>query len=166
MPPLLAARWLLLSRGALAAELGPLAGTRAALAQAGWGLALAGLDVAALRLVPPAGLAADLRLRWSPAMTDRAVATALRGTSPARLVLTGCDGPEAMDWGRSQGLTHFAGPHVEALLAAARLAACPEAKGCTHAACAERAAAAGPALRAACCNPGLLARLLPQPAAA
>lgn len=233
-PPLLAARWLLLSRSALAAELGPLAGdadllrhaedrlaailparlpgrdqdppdgplllplplggppvpaprpglvgvlplaaaadpaalagTRAALARAGWGLALAGLDAAALRLVPPAGLAADLLLlRWSPAMAERAVAAALRGTPPTRLVLAGCDGPEAMDWGRSQGLTHFAGPYVEALLAAARLTACPEARGCTRADCAERAAATGPATRAACRNPGLLARLLPPVAAA
>lgn len=152
---------------AAAADPAALAENRTALAHAGWGLALAGLDATALRLVPPAGLAADLLLlRWSPAMTDRAVAAALRGTPPARLVLTGCDRPEAMDWGRSQGLTHFAGPHIEALLAAARLAACPEARGCTHAQCAERAAATGPATRATCRNPALLARLLPPAGAA
>jgi len=157
---------------AAAASPAALAATRAALARAGWGLALAGLDAVALRLVPLAALAADLLLlRWSPAMTDRAVVAALRGMPAAKLVLTGCDGPEAMEWGRSQGLNHFAGPHVEALLAAARLAACParsdrwRGEGCTRAQCAERAAATGPIPRAACRNPGLLARLLPPAAA-
>jgi len=151
---------------AAAAHPAALAATRAALAQAGWGLALAGLDAAALRLVAPAGLAADLLLlRWSPAMAERAAAAALRGLPPARLVLTGCDGPEALDWGRSQGITHFAGPHIEALLAAARLAACPKAVACSQPQCAERAATTGPAARAACRNPVLLARLLPPAAA-
>ncbi len=64
---------------AAAADPAALAQRRAALAAAGWGLALSGLDAAALRLVTPALLAADLLLlRWSPALADRAATAALR----------------------------------------------------------------------------------------
>ena len=63
---------------------------RQALAGRGWGLALDGLEAAALALVEPAGLPADLiLLRWSPALEDRASLAALRAMPPDRLVLTG-----------------------------------------------------------------------------
>lgn len=153
---------------AAAADPAALAERRVALAAAGWGLAIGGLDAAALRVVAPAALPADLLLlRWSPALAERAIAAMLRtGSPPAdRLVLTGCDGPEALDWGRGQGIVQFAGPHVAALLAASRMVACPAASGCSVTQCAGRAAAIEASGRGGCRNAGLLAALLPGSAA-
>lgn len=139
---------------------------RAALRRAGWGLAVRGLDAAALALLAPEALPADLLLlRWSPAMAERTAASALRRVDPARLVLTRCDGAAALEWGVSVGITRFAGSWIEALLAARRMAACPQAGACTRSACAARAAAATPAGRAGCANLSLLAALLPMEAA-
>ena len=88
---------------------------RQALAGRGWGLALDGLEAAALALVEPAGLPADLiLLRWSPALEDRASLAALRAMPPDRLVLTGCDGPAALGWAARRGLAGVTGPAVEA----------------------------------------------------
>lgn len=139
---------------------------RAALRRAGWGLAVRALDAAALALLAPEALPADLLLlRWSPAMAERTVASALRRVDPARLVLTRCDGAAALEWGVSVGITRFAGGWIEALLAARRMAACPQAGACTRSACAARGAAAAPAGRAGCANLPLLAALLPMEAA-
>lgn len=91
----------------------------------GWGgLALDGLDAALVGLLDPRALPPEplLLLRWSPALADRAGMAALRhGFDPARLVLTGCDATEdALGWGLAAGIRIFAGPAVEALLAAVR----------------------------------------------
>jgi hypothetical protein len=95
-------------------------------------------------------------------MAERAAASALRRVDPARLVLTRCDGAAALEWGVSIGITRFAGSWIEALLAARRMAACPQAGACTRSACAGRAAAADPAGRAGCTNLPLLASMLPM----
>jgi hypothetical protein len=138
---------------------------RAALRKAGWGLAVRGLDAAALTLLAPEVLPADLLLlRWSPGMQGRAVAAALRRVDPARLVLTRCDGTAALEWGVSIGVTRFAGPWIEAAMAARRMAECALAAGCSRAACAARGAAAAPEGRAGCGNLPLLAALLPAEA--
>ena len=144
-----------------------LAARRAALHRAGWGLAVRGLDAATLALLAPDALPADvLLLRWSPALAGRAVAAALRRMDPARLVLTRCDGADALEWGVGLGIARFAGPWIDALFAARRMAACAHAAACTRAACASRAAAATAEGRAGCAAPALLAALLPPEAAA
>lgn len=151
---------------ATAAEPEALRSLRAGLRAQGWGLALGGIGAAALALMAPAGLAVDwIELAWSPALPERGAAAALRALDPARLLLAGCDGPEAMDWGLAAGIARFGGRHVDAVLAATRIAACPEAAQCTQRQCEERAAAAGAGGRAGCRNPALLATGLPRPGA-
>lgn len=142
-----------------------LAGRRAALRRAGWGLAVRGLDAATLALLAPDALPADvLLLRWSPAMTGRAAAAALRRVDPARLVLAGCDGAAALEWGVALGIARFAGPWIDTLFAARRMAACAHAAACTRSACATRAAAATAEGRAGCAALPLLAAQLPPEA--
>jgi hypothetical protein len=142
---------------------------RARLRATGWGLALGDLDAAALALLGAEALgrleADRLALRWSPRLADdRAAAAALRRLDPERLMLLGCDGPEALDWGRAAGIPDFGGRQVDAALAAARLEACPAASGCGAGRCAARGAAADPSGRAGCANPRLLDAALPPPA--
>lgn len=161
MPALIAA---LSPREALAEGL---AARHAALRHAGWGLAVRGLDAATLALLAPEALPADLLLlRWSPEMAGRAVAAALRRTDPSRLVLTGCTGPEALEWGLGLDIARYAGPWIAALMAATRMAACAHAAGCTRADCTARGAAASPQGRAGCAAPGLLGALVPPEGAA
>ncbi len=138
---------------------------RAAMAEQGWGLAVAGLDAAALRLVAADAIPADwLLLHWSPALA--ALDPALAPATLRRCLLLGCDGPEALAWGQSRGITRFVGPHVEAVLAAARLSGCREAAACTQRQCGERAAATASAARTACRNQALLDATLPLAKAA
>jgi len=130
-------------------------------------VALDGLDAEALSLIAPDAevlAAADwLALRWSPRLAEeRAVAAALRRLDPARLLLLGCDGAEALEWGSAQGITRFGGPWIRQALAAARRLACAHASGCTVADCAARAAATDAAGRAGCANLPLLATPLPS----
>lgn len=130
-------------------------------------IALEGLDAEALALIAPDAeiLAAAewLALRWSPRLAeDRAVGGAMRRLDPARLLLLGCDGPEALEWGVAQGITRFGGPWIGLVLAAARRLACPHASGCALADCATRAAAIDAAGRVGCANRPLLAALMPE----
>jgi hypothetical protein len=95
-----------------------LAGRRAELAALGWRLGVGELDAAALRVVSPAalGAAADLLLlRWSPDLAREGPGVLL-GADPQALVLTGCDGADAVEWGRNAGLVLFGGPAAEAAL--------------------------------------------------
>lgn len=142
-----------------------LAERRAALRQAGWGLAVRGLNAARLALLAPEALPADLLLlRWSPALGDRAATGALRRIDPARLVLTGCDGAPPLEWGLGLGIARFAGPWIDMLMAAKRMAGCSHAAACTRAACAARARAATVEGRQGCADRALLAGLLPSEA--
>ncbi len=103
-----------------AAATAPLAARRADLAALGWRLGIGELDAEALRFVAPAalGCAADvLLLRWSPVLARRGGALP-RGADPQALVLTGCDGADALEWGRAAGLALFSGPGAEAMLPA------------------------------------------------
>jgi hypothetical protein len=139
-----------------------LAARRAALRHAGWGLAVRGLDAAALAVLAPETLPADLLLlRWSPALTMRTAATALRRIDPARLVLTRCDAQDALEWGLALGIARYAGPWIAALMAATRMAACRHAAGCTRAQCVARGRAAEDAGRAGCADRALLGALVP-----
>ena len=138
----------------------------AALRRVGWGLAVRGLDAAALSLLAPEALPADLLLlRWSPALIARTPTAALRRIDPDRLVLTGVDGEQALEWALALGISRFSGPWIATLQAATRMAACPHAGACTRAQCAARGAAATPEGRAGCAAPALLAGFLPPEAA-
>ena len=139
-----------------------LAARRRALHHAGWGLAARGIDAAALALLAPEALPADLLLlAWSPALAGRGPTAALRRIDPARLVLDGVDGQDALEWGLALGIARFAGPWIDAVMAATRMAACAEAAGCTRGQCAARGAAATAAGRMGCGNPALLGALVP-----
>jgi len=139
-----------------------LAARAAALRGAGWGLAVRGLDAAALALLAPEALPADLLLlRWSSALAERPAMVALRRFDPGRLVLTRCDEEAALEWGLSLGVSRFAGPWIAALMAATRMAACAHAAGCRRTECIARAAAAAPAGRTGCLSPSLLAGFSP-----
>ncbi len=147
---------------AAAADPDALEERRTAMAEQGWGMAIGGLDAAALRLVAADAIPADwLLLHWSPALA--ALDPALAPATLRRCLLLGCDSPDALAWGQSRGINRFVGPHVEAVLAAARLAGCREAAGCTQRQCGERAAATASAARTACRNQALLDATLPLP---
>jgi hypothetical protein len=108
-----------LAAAAAAAACGrSLADHRAVLAALGWRLGIGGADAAALRFVALAAFPADLLLlRWSPALAGQR--GALRDADPQGVVLAGCDGAEALEWGRSLGLVLFSGSAAEAMLPSA-----------------------------------------------
>jgi hypothetical protein len=86
---------------AAAADPGELAARRAALAACGTLLEIEGLDAAALALLDPAALPADLlRLAWSPALAG----VTLPRDVAARTVLAGAEEPAAQAWARRQGI--------------------------------------------------------------
>jgi hypothetical protein len=93
-----------------------LAERRAELAARGWRLGIGDLDASALRFLRLTALQADvLLLRWSPDLARQG--DALRGADPQALVLTRCDGADAVRWGREAGLALFSGRGAEAMLA-------------------------------------------------
>jgi hypothetical protein len=139
-----------------------LAARRAALHHAGWGLATRGIDAAALALLAPEALPTDLLLLdWSPDLSGRTATAALRRIDPARLVLEGVEGQGALEWGLSLGIARFAGPWIDAVMAATRMAGCAQGGGCTRAACAARGTAATPEGRTGCANAALLGAMVP-----
>jgi EAL domain-containing protein (putative c-di-GMP-specific phosphodiesterase class I) len=123
------------------------------------------LGLARLATLPP-----DLvKLDWSgrllrlsgPEAAETARAIAELG--PERIVLAGADREDALQWGLTAGIRRFQGRHIDAMLAAGRLAACPQAARCTLRQCIERASAAAPAGRGGCRNPALLDAGTPGP---
>jgi len=78
---------------------------RRRLAGLGWGLALDGLEAAALWLLDPAEIPADLLLlRWSPALRAPGPAAALARLGAARLVLVGGRDAAAREFAQAAGL--------------------------------------------------------------
>lgn len=124
---------------------------------AGITCAIDGVSPLALRLTAPATLGADLvKIDWSPRLARlaaselREVKAALGEIGAERLLLAGADQEEALHWGLLQGFRRFQGRHVDAMLAASRLATCPHASGCTLRQCSERALAVAMAGRLGC----------------
>ena len=118
-----------------------------------------GIDHQALLMTQPEGLETDLvKLDWTPRMLDvpsrerRQIADAVRRIGPRRLVLHRVESGAALAWGLDHGIGQFQGRHMDALLAAGRLASCPQAAECTLRQCIDRAAATGAAGRAGCRN--------------
>jgi hypothetical protein len=60
------------------------------------------------------------------------------------VVLHHAETEAALRWGMAQGLRRFQGRHVDAILAAGRILACPQATGCTVRQCMDRGAAIAP----------------------
>ena len=136
---------------------------RRALAESGLTLVLDGVSHLALVLARPCALRPDLvKLDWSPRLgalageEQQQVAATLDRLGAHRVVLHRAETEAALRWGMANGIRRFQGRHVDAMLAGARMAACPRAAGCTLRQCGERAAATGPAGRAGCGAVGLL----------
>lgn len=156
---------------------------RTRLAAAAMPLVLDGLSHHALVLARPEALGADmLVLPWStalprlPAARQAEVAAAIARIGPDRFLMTGADGEAALRWGRAAGIQLFQGNHVEAMLAATRLLACPgpgsrresgsepvslDDHPCGLRACTGRGTAATQSGRAGCIRPDLLDRAIP-----
>ncbi len=144
---------------------------RRRLADAGMKLVLDGLSHLALMLSRPWSLAPDLvKLDWTAAIAALSASDAMRldaalhRVGPDRLVLQHADTEAAMQWGMSRGIRRFQGRHADAMLAAARMASCQLAAGCTLRQCMERGLATGGAGRRSCGNPALLDATLAAPA--
>jgi hypothetical protein len=107
-------------------------------------VAVTGLGADHLALMEAASLRVDLwKLEASVALTALAplVAALRHKVGAARLLLAGVESEAMVRWGMEQGIRRFQGSYVEAMLAAARMVACPHARGCTLAQCTERGTA-------------------------
>ncbi len=123
----------------------------------GFTVAMAGVGHPALLLTRAEATGADLvKLDWSArilACSKRegaALAGALGRIGADRVVLQRAETEAAVAWGMAHGIHQFSGRHVDAMLAAARIAACRFAADCTLRQCVERASATGPAGRVGC----------------
>ncbi len=149
------------------------ADARARIADAGLHLVLDGVSHVALQICRPWALQPDLlKLDWSVRLGDlpdneqQSIETALAEIGPARVVLHRAETEAALKWGLLRGIRRFQGRHVDSMLGASRIIACPSADGCTLRQCIERAAATGRAGRSGCHNTDLLDAGVPASAAA
>lgn len=141
---------------------------RRRVADAGMTLVLDGLSHLSLMLSRPWSLGFDLvKLDWTaaiatlPASDAMRLDAALHRTGVDRLVLQHADTEAAVQWGLQRGIRRFQGRHADAMLAAARMASCHLAAGCTLRQCLERGLATGGAGRRSCGNPSLLDSRVP-----
>lgn len=136
---------------------------RRGLQRSGIEIGLGGLSHLGLAISAPAELGADFyKLDWSPRLPgldphERAdLAASLHAIGLERVILAGADVEAALRWGLGQGIRRFQGRHVDIILAAERVLACPHAGGCSLTQCADRAGATDPVGRRGCLNVGLL----------
>lgn len=103
-----------------------------------------------------------LKLDWSPRMTDLSaadrsrLAASITEFGPERIVLQRAETEAALHWGLAHGIRRFQGRHVDAMLGAARILACPVSGECSLGQCIERAASVAMPRPAECGNLGLL----------
>lgn len=131
----------------------------------GFGLVLDDVSHHALLVTRPAALEPDLlKLDWTRQLPQAGdlLDAALRAMGAARIVLQNADTEEAMRWGVARGIRRFQGRHVDNILAAGRIAACPEAAMCTLRKCAERESATTASGRSGCGNLPLLDAGMPS----
>lgn len=121
-------------------------------------LVLDGVSHQALAITNLASLEPDwIKLDWSEGMAGHApTLDGLARLGVHRVVLARVETAAAVAWGMRHGIPVFQGRHIDGLLAAARVGACPAAAGCVARQCQERATATGAAGRAGCTNPALL----------
>jgi hypothetical protein len=129
----------------------------------GFTVVLDAVTYSALLVTRPGALDADLvKLDWTPRMAaldareQHLLTGAIQRLGPHRIVLHRTETEDAVAWGVAQGITRFQGRHVDAILAASRIAVCAHAAGCTLRQCVERAAATGTAGRSGCRDTTLL----------
>lgn len=139
------------------------AAARMALRAHGFTVVLDAVSYSALLITRPAALAPDLvKLDWAPRMAaldepeQQRVAAAIQHLGPQRIVLQRAETEDAIAWGVAHGIARFQGRHVDAILAASRMAVCAHAAGCKLRQCVERAAATGTAGRSGCRDTALL----------
>lgn len=120
-------------------------------------LVLDALNHTVLLLTHPETLEPDLvKLDWMPRMAQlaprerRLLSEAIHRIGKRRVVLHRAESEAAIAWGAAMGITRFQGRHVDAMLAASRLAGCTYAGGCTLRQCMDRGSATGAAGRAGC----------------
>lgn len=133
----------------------------AAARAAGLPVALTGLTAEHLALAEPEVLGAELlKLEASPALMAQGarVAELRERVGSARLLLAGAATEAIVRWGMEHGIRRFQGAHVEAMLAAARLQACPHAQGCSVAQCTGRGMAVDARGRQGCLDTARLDR--------
>jgi hypothetical protein len=138
---------------------------RGRLDAAGFGLVLDDVSHHALTITKPAALRPDLlKLDWSRQILGAgdALDIALETFGPGKMILHRADSEEAVRWGLSRGIRRFQGRHVDAMLAAGRIEACPESSLCTLRQCVEREGAATLAGRSGCRNLLLLDAGMPS----
>ena len=137
--------------------------TRQRLQAAGVRVVIDRITARAVPFLRLGSLQADLfKLEWSSQLgaLDASAAASLAGAlaplDSSRLALQGADTEAALVWGLGRGIRRFQGRHVDAMLAAERMLACPHASGCSLGQCSERASATGDAGRVGCRNLQLL----------
>ena len=127
--------------------------------EAGFSLVLDDVSHHALMVTSLAALSPDLlKLEWTRQIPQagEALDAALQAVGPAKIILHKADTEEAVRWGIARGIRRFQGRHIDAILAAGRLAACSKAGRCTMRKCIEREGATTSAGRAGCGNLALL----------
>ncbi len=139
----------------------------------GFAVALDGIGHTALLMTRPRATGADwVKLDWSARLATgskretTAMTEALDRIGTDRIVLQRAETEAAVAWGMAQGIRRFSGRHVDAMLAAARLAACRFAADCTLRQCVERASATEPGGRSGCRDVAGLNAGCPAPDAA
>jgi hypothetical protein len=147
------------------ADPGGWAQARARLRESGVRLVFDGVGHQALLLARPAELGADMiKLDWTPRMASLPggeLAGAIAAADPSRLILHRAESEAAVRWGLMQGVRCFQGRHIDQMLAAQRMLACPASAACMLRQCVARAAATGADGRAGCANLPLLDAGLP-----
>lgn len=127
--------------------------------QAGFSLTLDDVTHHAVLVTKLAALGSDwLKLDWSHQMLQigDTLDAALKEIGPGKIILQKADTEDAVRWGIARGIRRFQGRHIDAILAAGRLALCPAAGACTLRQCIERERAVTPAGRTGCKNLPLL----------
>ncbi len=144
---------------------------RARIVEAGFTFVLSGVSHLALLITDPAPWQPDLlKLDWSPRLPDlppgdgALIDTAVAEIGADRIVLKHADSEAALHWGLARGIARFQGRHVDMMLGAGRMVACPGATGCTLRQCIERAGTIAASGRAGCTNVKLLDQASPFPA--
>jgi EAL domain-containing protein (putative c-di-GMP-specific phosphodiesterase class I) len=145
------------------ADLALYAEVRSHLQAAGCAVVVDGVDHFALLFATPAALQADLlKFDWSPripalpAREQRILAGVIGSVGANSMLLNRAETEAALAWGRSQGIRRFQGRHVDAMLAADRITACPHSAACTLRQCIDRSAATDAIGQIGCRNTALL----------
>jgi EAL domain-containing protein (putative c-di-GMP-specific phosphodiesterase class I) len=111
-----------------------------------------------------------IKIEWSSQLTDLhdgdrlQIVAALRQIGLEKIILVGTDNEAAMQWGVAEGIRMYQGGYINAVLAAERHRACPNASRCTWRECMKKATMVGFASERECALSGLIGRPHDAPA--